>query len=105
MFDFFASTYPAQDVMHLGGALRRDDDVDALADRLQCRKSEQAFGSRIPAGYGSIKSFCHNGVVGGLDGGAEDPLSLCELIPGSFGTPMLSDLKFKRDGFGLYLVQ
>ena len=46
---------------------RRDQQRDRLADRLGCRISEQALGTRIPAKDPALQGFADDGVVGGCD--------------------------------------
>ena len=64
MFDRLASADPFDDIAYLVAPVRRDDDVDALADRFRRREAEQAFGGSVPAGDGAVQQFGDDGVVG-----------------------------------------
>ena len=55
MFDRFAPAYPIEDFAHLGAPVGRNDDVDAIADRLRRGESEQPFGGPVPAGDGAVQ--------------------------------------------------
>ena len=64
MFDLLAAADALEDVAYLRAPLRRDDDVDALADRFGRREAEQAFGGTVPAGDGSVEQFGDDRIVG-----------------------------------------
>jgi len=47
-----------------GAPVKRDDDIDVLADRLSRCEAEQAFGSAVPGGDGAADGFGDDGIVG-----------------------------------------
>jgi len=63
-FDRLAVVDPLDDFADLRAPVRRDDDVDALADHLRCLVAEQAFGGAVPAGNGAIQQLGDDGIVG-----------------------------------------
>ena len=64
MLDRFTPAYAIEDFAHLGAPVRRDDDIDATADRFRGGKSKQTLRSPVPAVDGPIEFFCDDGIVG-----------------------------------------
>ena len=64
MLDPLALADTVEDVVDFGAPVRRDDDVDAAADRLGGRIAEQALGGAVPAGDGAVERLGDDGVVG-----------------------------------------
>ena len=85
VLDPLAAADPAQDILHLAGAVGRHDQVDVLADGLLGRISEQALGGRIPAGDGAVERLRHDRVVGGFDRRAVEPLARGEMVARGLG--------------------
>src|SRR3954469_21526440 len=64
MFDPLTLTDTLEDVVDLGAPVRRNDDVDPLADRFRRLETEQAFGGAIPCGNRAVERLGDDGVVG-----------------------------------------
>ena len=87
MFNRLASAGPFDDIAYLVAPVRRDDDVDALADRFRCREAEQAFGGSVPAGNGAVQQFGDDGVVGRFHDRAEEAFAFGAEISLGSGFP------------------
>ena len=55
LFDRFALRYSFEHFARLVSQFGRDDNVDAIADRLRCGKAGQPFGGPIPSGDGAVQ--------------------------------------------------
>ena len=64
MVDRFTRSYSIEDLARLGTPIGRNDDIDAIADRFYRGKSKQTFGGSIPAGNGTVKHLCDDGIIG-----------------------------------------
>ena len=64
MFDLLAPADPIEDGAELRAPVRRNDDVDGLADGFRRGISEQLFGGPVPAGDGAVERLGDDGVIG-----------------------------------------
>src|SRR5262249_10262889 len=91
MADGLALHDPPQQRTWLLRALRRNEHLEAAADRLLRGESEQALGPRVPARDGAVERVGDDGVLRRFDSGAEQALTIA-------GAAVLLDLALERGG-------
>src|SRR3712207_5962129 len=83
MLDFLSLAHLREDLGHLLGPVRRDQDGDGLPHRLLDGVPVEPLGRPVPAGDDALEGLAENSVVGGLDDGREPGALL--LGPLAFG--------------------
>ena len=99
MFDGFAPGDLGAQRTLLDAYLGRIDDVDVIADRLRRGESRQPFGGLVPARDGAVQRHENDGIVGGFDHRAEQPLAFAVLFP--FGSRLAAQLCEQAGQLGL----
>ncbi len=98
VFDAFAPADPAQRVLQLRQSILGYQQRDVLARGFRRAVSEQPLRRRIPAGDGAVERRRDDGVVGGFDRRAEQPLPLGMMVACRYGAAMLLYLLLERRG-------
>ena len=97
VLDAFAPADPAQRVLHLRQPVVGHEQRDVLARGFRRAVSEQPLRRRVPAGDGAVERRRDDGVVGGFDRRAEQPLPLGMMVARRYGAAMLLDLLLERE--------
>src|SRR5258708_31796797 len=80
VLDCDAASHLIQNIANLAPQPIRHDDIDAFADGFICAESEQVLRRPVPARNDAIERFCNGGIIGGLDGGAEQAFAFPEAV-------------------------
>ena len=87
MFDLLAAADPREDRAELRAPIRRNDDLDGLADGFSRGITEQLFGGPVPGGDGAVERLGDDGVIGRFHDGAEQVFAIGIVIPLGVGLP------------------